>query len=83
MATFKLGRCLINDLIKKKGITQEQLGALVGMSRQQINNYATEDRRMTIEVAINISVALGCSSVLDLYEISPYNPFENNGRGQE
>jgi transcriptional regulator with XRE-family HTH domain len=65
--TIEVGRCLIPDLCHAKGITQTQLGDLVGMSRSQISDYCTKRFFPSLENAKLIADALGCH-IDDLYE---------------
>jgi len=65
---YKLGRCQLPKLRKSRGLTQQQLGDLVGMSRKRISDYERDRRSMSLETAILISGALGCD-VKELYEL--------------
>ncbi|MDO4272878.1 MAG: helix-turn-helix transcriptional regulator [Eubacteriales bacterium] len=51
----------IRELREMKGITQEQLGELVGTSRQAINAIETEKFEPSIWLAYDISKIFGCS----------------------
>lgn len=51
----------IKELREKKGLTQEQLGQLVGTSRQAINAIETEKFEPSIWLAYDISHVFGCS----------------------
>lgn len=50
------------------GMTQEQLGAAIGTSKQQIKNWEIGFRRPKIDALIRIADALGCelSELIDL-----------------
>lgn len=49
----------IRELREKKGITQEQLGEMVGTSRQAINAIETEKFEPSIWLAYDISKVFG------------------------
>lgn len=51
----------IKELREERGLTQEQLGALVGTSRQAINAIETEKFEPSIWLAYDISKVFGCS----------------------
>ena len=51
----------IRELRENKGLTQEQLGKLVGTSRQAINAIETEKFEPSIWLAYDISKIFGCS----------------------
>ncbi|QHI73397.1 helix-turn-helix transcriptional regulator [Aminipila terrae] len=51
----------IRELREKKGLTQEQLGELVGTSRQAINAIETEKFEPSIWLAYDISKVFNCS----------------------
>lgn len=51
----------IRELRESKGLTQEQLGELVGTSRQAINAIETEKFEPSIWLAYDISKIFGCS----------------------
>lgn len=50
----------IKELRESKGLTQEQLGELVGASRQAINAIETEKFEPSIWLAYDISHIFGC-----------------------
>lgn len=51
----------IRELREKKGITQEHLGRLVGVSRQAINAIETEKFEPSIWLAYDIAKVFDCS----------------------
>ena len=63
----KIGRCLLPELLRDKGMTQVQLADRIGRPRQQITNYVIGERRMSLELARTIAQTLGCH-IDDLYE---------------
>ena len=50
----------IRELREERGMTQEQLGELVGTSRQAINAIETEKFEPSIWLAYDISKVFGC-----------------------
>lgn len=51
----------IRELREQNGLTQEQLGKMVGTSRQAINAIETEKFEPSIWLAYDISKIFGCS----------------------
>lgn len=51
----------IRELREEKGMTQEQLGEMVGVSRQAINAIETEKFEPSIWLAYDISQVFDCS----------------------
>lgn len=51
----------IKELREQKGLTQEQLGNLIGASRQAINAIETEKFEPSIWIAYDIAQAFGCT----------------------
>jgi DNA-binding XRE family transcriptional regulator len=64
---YKVGRCLLSLRLKEAGMDQTDLAYRLNVTKQQINKYATNRQRMSLETAKNISSILGCS-MEDLYE---------------
>ena len=64
MAPTEFSKTLGNNLKtlrKQCGFTAEELGALLGISEDEIRKYERGDRAPSIEKAIAVSVALNCS----------------------
>jgi len=60
------------ELREQKGLTQEQLGEIVGVSRQAINAIETEKFEPSIWLAYDISQVFGCTiEEVFLFEESP------------
>lgn len=51
----------IKQLRKAKGMTQKDLALKAGVSLQSIHRYEAEDRSPSIDIAIRIAQALGCT----------------------
>lgn len=64
---YKVGRCLLSDILKKSGMTQQELADKIGVTKQQINKYVTNRQVMSIQTAKNIAFVLNCR-IDDLYE---------------
>ncbi|MDN4609166.1 helix-turn-helix domain-containing protein [Sporosarcina highlanderae] len=64
---YKVGKCLLQDLLDLRGMDQTQLALKMGRKPQQINKYITNRQRMSLEVAKNIASLLHCQ-MEDLYE---------------
>lgn len=67
MLAYRVKRCLLRELLRKADITQRELADLLNVTVQQINKYALDKQKMSIQVAKNISYILNCT-VDDLYE---------------
>ncbi len=62
----------IRELREERGLTQEQLGEMVGVSRQAINAIETEKFEPSIWLAYDISKVFGCTiEEVFLFEESP------------
>lgn len=64
---YVAGKCLLNEILAKAGMTQADLSVRTGISRSQINGYKRNRTEMTLSVAKTIAAALNCS-IEDLYE---------------
>lgn len=51
----------IRELREERGMTQEQLGEMIGTSRQAINAIETEKFEPSIWIAYDLSQVFGCS----------------------
>lgn len=64
---YKVGKCLLLDLLKRRGITQSDLAVHLGVSRQRINAIAHNREKMSLEIAYTIAKLLQCD-IEDLYK---------------
>lgn len=64
---FRIGRCLLRDLLHRRGMTQTELADKIGRSPQRIHDYSTNRVKMTLETAATIASVIGCH-IDDLYE---------------
>ncbi len=64
---IEVGQCLLKPILKRKHMTQQDLAVLTGMSKQEINTYANNRRKMSLKSAKIISEALNVH-IDDLYE---------------
>lgn len=72
----------IRELRESRGITQEQLGELVGTSRQAINAIETEKFEPSIWLAYDISSIFGCTiEEVFLFEESVKKSRADSSRG--
>lgn len=58
---IELGRCLLDDCLKKAGLTRADLVKKTGISRFRLSEYASKERDMTLATAYTIAKAIGCS----------------------
>ncbi|HAK42728.1 MAG TPA: transcriptional regulator [Clostridium sp.] len=69
----------IKELRESMGITQEQLGKLIGVSRQAINAIETEKFEPSIWLAYDISKVFNCS----IEDIFIFEESERKSRSQQ
>lgn len=67
MFNIEVGRCLLKPILHDKHMTQQDLADRTGMSKQEINSYANNRRKMSLKSAKIIAIALGVK-IDDLYE---------------
>jgi putative transcriptional regulator len=61
-----IGRCLLGQILKKRHMTQEDLSAITGIHKSQINEYINNKRTMMLNSAKVIADSLNCK-IDDLY----------------
>lgn len=64
---YKVGRCLLQEILDKGGMGQAELARKLHVTRPQINKYVKNAQGMSLQVAYNISRILNCQ-IEDLYE---------------
>jgi transcriptional regulator with XRE-family HTH domain len=65
---YEVGKCRLRILLKERKITQNEFATMMGMSKQQINDYISgHTATMSLKTAKNIAHVLGCS-IEELYE---------------
>lgn len=64
---YVVGKCLLSDRLIQVRMTQQELAARLGVTKQQINSYTTNRRVMNLTTAKNIASIVKCE-VTDLYE---------------
>lgn len=65
---YAAGRCLLLQILKNKGWSQQDLADRAGIMKQQINRYCLNKTKMSLDTALNIALTIGCN-VEDLHEI--------------
>ena len=65
---YKVGKCLLLDLLNKRRMTQNDLAIELGVSRQRVNALVHNRAVMSFETALNISKILHCD-MEELYEL--------------
>jgi transcriptional regulator with XRE-family HTH domain len=63
----RVGKCLLQDHLKKFGMTQQELANKLSLSRSQISDYANNRKIMSLKNAKSIAKVIGCT-IDDLYE---------------
>lgn len=64
---YVAGDCRLRQLLKQRNLSQTELARRLKMKPQQIHNYISGRRVMTLEIAKNIATVLSCE-IDDLYE---------------
>lgn len=67
---YDVGKCLLSDRLSDSRMTQQELADIMGVTRQQIHNYTSDNRLMTLPIAKNVAAVLHCE-IDDLYEWIP------------
>lgn len=68
--SVEVGRCLVRSLLRQRGMTQQQLAEKIGMTKQQVSVYVTNEQQMSLKTARRFALALNCH-IDDLYEWLP------------
>lgn len=68
---YRIGKCLLSEKLRHVGMKQTQLAERLGVTRQQVNKWATNRQGMSIETAKKIVLILDLDSIDDLYEWIP------------
>lgn len=63
----KIGRCRLRSILRARKLRQTHFAEMVGMSKQQINDYVNNRVIMSIETARRFAKILDCQ-IDDLYE---------------
>lgn len=64
---YRVGRCLLKQVLKEKKMSQQELADKSAISRQRISDYANDRIKMSVETLKTVSVILRCD-MHDLYE---------------
>lgn len=64
---LEVGKCRLNEILKKKHMTQVELAIRLNMKRQQVSAYANNDREMSLKTAANIAYVLNIP-IEELYD---------------
>lgn len=64
---FKVGRCLLQEILDDKDMTQVELAEKLNVTVQQVNKYVLNKQKMSIQVMKNIAYIVNCQ-MEDLYE---------------
>ena len=67
---YDVGKCLLSDKLLESRMTQQDLADKLGVTRQQIHTYVTDNRLMSLPIAKNIAFVLNCE-IGELYEWIP------------
>lgn len=68
---YRIGKCLLSLRLRQAGKTQVQLADRLGVSKQQVNKWATNRQKMSLETAKRIATFLSLDSIDELYEWIP------------
>ncbi|MGM1047508.1 Cro/C1-type HTH DNA-binding domain-containing protein [Paenibacillus uliginis N3/975] len=72
----ELGRCLLNEVLKKAGMTTVDLSRKLLYKPERLSDYIDNKRVMPLKVALSIADTTDCR-VEELYEIIPVKNHEN------
>lgn len=67
MSLVTQGRCLLKQLLKKKGLTQRELASRLNVNESQVSEWVNDIKVMTLLTAVNVARVLNCT-VEELYE---------------
>ena len=67
---YRRGKCLLRDLLRKRGLTQTVIVDRTGYDKSIVSKYVNGSRRMGFDTAKTIAVAIN-STIDDLYEWIP------------
>lgn len=65
---MKIGRCLLREVLKSRGISQNKLAHETELTKFQISDYVRGRHIMNLQNAYKIAKTLNCK-VEDLYEV--------------
>lgn len=65
--TERIGRCRLRSILRARKLRQNRFAEMVGMSKQQVNDYVNNRVIMSIETARRFAKVLDCQ-IDDLYE---------------
>lgn len=68
---YQIGKCLLSYRLRQAGMTQSQLAERLGVTRQQVNKWATDRQGMSMETAKRICTILEIDCIDDLFEWVP------------
>lgn len=63
----RIGRCRLRSILRARKLRQTRFAEMVGMTKQQVNDYVNDRAIMTLETARRVAKALGCQ-IEDLYD---------------
>ncbi|MDC2863821.1 helix-turn-helix domain-containing protein [Bacillus sp. BP-3] len=69
---YVVGKCRLNEILEEKKLSQIDLALKLGMKKQQVNAYATNDRIMSYQTAKNIASQLNVN-MEELYDFIQLN----------
>jgi plasmid maintenance system antidote protein VapI len=69
MVSIVFGKCLLSDLLHKRGWNQNMLCERTGLKKSQVSAYVNNKKMMSLKTAILISHVIGCHAD-ELYSYS-------------
>lgn len=67
MFRIELERCRLYDVLQERSMTVQDLINKTGYSKQEISNWATGVKQMSLKTAFTVSHAINCHP-MDLYK---------------
>lgn len=69
MIVIEFGKCLLFELLQKRGWTQNMLCEKTGLKKSQVSAYVNNHRTMSLKTALLIAHVMGCH-VEEIYQIT-------------
>lgn len=67
MFRIELERCRLYEVLQEKSLSVQDLIDRTGYSKQEISNWATGIKQMSLKTAFTVSLAVGCQP-MELYK---------------
>jgi plasmid maintenance system antidote protein VapI len=65
---YRIGKCLLSNILEELGMTPAELARRLGVHRQQVDKWINDKQHMSMESAKNVSAIIGLEHADQLYE---------------